>query len=128
MEGVAAVLIVKFEKTGEGVESMIVTIDNGPSIKSLAYEPLPYGVNDYKKYEGSYYSKELNVNYDLMITKDQLILYVNGKEISSIKAVKENTLSNDDFGVFEFFGSTADSIEGFKLMAGRVRNLKFTKN
>ena len=128
MEGVAADLIVKFEKTREGVESMIVTIDNGTPIKSIAYEPLTYGVKEYKKYEGSYYSKELNVNYDLMIANGQLILYVNGKEISTMEAVRENTLSSGDFGVFEFFDSTADSIEGFKLMAGRVRNLKFIKN
>lgn len=127
MDGVAADLIVKFEKTREGVKSMIVTIDNGTPIKSIAFEPLTYGVKEYKKYEGSYYSKELNVNYDLIIANGQLILYINGKEISTMEAVRENTLSSSDFGVFEFFDSTADSIEGFKLMAGRVRNLKFIK-
>lgn len=127
MEGVSADLLVRFERNSDNVKSMIVTLNNGTPSESIAYKPITYEIEDYKKYEGSFYSKELNVSYDLATTDDKLILYVDGKEISSMDVIKEYTLSNGNFGVFEFFGSSG-GIEGFKLMAGRVKNLRFTKN
>ena len=128
MQDASINLKVRFELKNDGIKSVIVTINDGVPMESIAYEPESYTKDEFKKYEGSYYSIELNVYYDLNIVNDSLMLYVNGKEISIMKSVMKNTLSNDEFGVFEFFTSSRDTIDGFRLMAGRVKNLKFEKN
>lgn len=128
IQGVSINKSLRFELKNEDIKSMIVTINDGVPTESIAYIPVPYTKDEFKKYEGSYYSIELNVYYDLNIVNDSLMLYVNGKEISTMKPSMKNMLSNDDIGVFEFFTSGGDEIDGFRLMAGRVKNLKFEKN
>jgi len=76
---------------------------------------------------GSYYSKELDVNYNFEIENENLLVSVEGQQ-SKI----ECTISNSDefssqLGLVRF-QRTAGRISGFELDSGRVKNLKFTKN
>ncbi len=127
MLGVNADIEVKFEIRENNKQIMIITIDEGDPIESVAYEPASYSNEELKNFVGSYNSDELNVVYDLMMKDADLILYLKGKEISVMHAIKDNVFSNDDFGVFEFKVDSNGRIEEFELMAGRVKNLKFIK-
>jgi CubicO group peptidase (beta-lactamase class C family) len=75
---------------------------------------------------GNYYSEELQAYYKIELTGDELVLFVNDKEISPLKSAKGDVFVNDDIGTFEFT-RTNDRISGFTLAAGRVKNLKFLK-
>lgn len=105
---------------------MRVIIDDNSVIESVQYEPASYVVGELRDFVGSYWSEELNTNYDLVIKNETLILNVGGKEISAMNPIMKNLFSNDDFGIFEFKMENTD-VQGFELMAGRVRNLIFTK-
>ena len=128
MLGVSADLKVKFTNSDDNQQIMIVTIDDGNPIKSIAYEPISYSAEKSKTFVGSYYSNELNVSYDLRMKNDSLMLYINGKEISPLLSIKDNLFSNDSFGIFDFRDNIDGSIKEFELMAGRVKNLKFIKS
>ena len=128
MAGVGVDLIVKFGKTTAGDDAMFVTINDDEPIISEAYEPADYEKSDFGKYAGSYFSKELNATYELKMQEEGLVLHLNGIEISPMEAVMENVLTNDRYGIFEFYEGSNGNKAGFRLMAGRVRNLDFRKN
>jgi CubicO group peptidase (beta-lactamase class C family) len=127
MLDVAADLRVKFNTNEDDKKIMIVTIDNGEPIKSLAYEPVSYKTTELKAFTGSYYSSELGVKYDLRMKNDSLMLYIKGKEISMLSPLKTNLFSNENYGIFKFIDNPNGTLNEFKLMAGRVKNLKFIK-
>lgn len=126
MLGVAANLMVNFSENESGQKIMSVTIDGGSPIRSVNYEPISYSLEQLQKYSGAYYSKELDSYYELKIINDSLFLFLNGKQKSSVNSIMANLLSNDDYGLLDFRESE-NGVTGFKLMAGRVINLRFVK-
>ena len=86
-----------------------------------------YSQEELKNFVGTYYSDELQVIYNLDRRENNLVMYIKGKEIVVMQAIKKNIFSNDDFGVFEFKEDSSGNMESFKLMTGRVKNLKFIK-
>ncbi len=124
MLGVNVDLRVHFSENKDGIKTMTVIIDGGDPIEAMAYEPVTYSEDEFKKFAGSYYSDELNVRYDLKMVDAELVLFVNDEKISSMSSIKANLLSNDRYGLFDF--SDGD-ITTFKLMAGRVKNLQFVR-
>ena len=91
------------------------------------YEPVVYEKEGLAGFEGSYYSKELDLNYSLKLEGDLLILYINGSKQSPLECIMENLFSNDDYGMFQFKNNKEDKISSFRLSAGRVKNLNFEK-
>ena len=84
------------------------------------------GIN-LKDYAGSYYSKELDVNYNFEIENEILIV-----RIENIQSTIECTISDIDQFSMELglvrFQRTDGLISGFELDSGGVKNLKFKKN
>ena len=119
---------VRFETDDDGNRTMAFQADDDDPIVSAAYEPVSYTSEELQEFAGDYFSEELNVTYALKMMGEELMLYLDGNEKSAMESIKANTLSNDDYGVFEFSEDANGVIEGFRLMAGRVRNLKFVKN
>jgi hypothetical protein len=54
------------------------------------------------------------------------VLYIKGKEISSLQSIKQNVFSNN-YGVFVFRDNQDGRKMEFLLMAGRVKNLRFIR-
>ncbi|MBU3012331.1 beta-lactamase family protein [Polaribacter vadi] len=83
------------------------------------------GVN-LKDYTGSYYSKELDVNYNFKIENEILLV-----TIDDTQSTIECTISGLDQFVTELgiirFQRKENLITGFELDSGRVKNLKFKK-
>jgi hypothetical protein len=59
--------------------------------------------------------------------QDELFLVINDDEISRLTPIMKNLLVNNDFGTFDFERDGNDTVINFKLSAGRVTNLLFTK-
>jgi CubicO group peptidase (beta-lactamase class C family) len=125
MINVGSDVIVKFDNKEKLTMTVIV---NGakPGIYK-EYEPVVYEKEGLAGFEGSYYSKELDLNYSLKLEGDLLILYINGSKQSPLECIMENLFSNDDYGMFQFKNNKEDKISSFRLSAGRVKNLNFEK-
>ncbi|GGZ95368.1 serine hydrolase domain-containing protein [Algibacter mikhailovii] len=119
-------VIIKFENEHKN-QTMSVIIYGGKPINSEVYIPKKHTIEELKSREGTYYSKELNANYSLKIEDGSLMLYVNGTKTSPLKSIMENLFSNNDYGTFEFVKKEAGKDSGFRLAAGRVKNLEFKK-
>ncbi|MFT6337805.1 MAG: CubicO group peptidase (beta-lactamase class C family) [Halioglobus sp.] len=80
-----------------------------------------------KDFTGSYYSKELDVNYNFEIESENLIV-----RIENIQSTIDCTISDIDQFSMELglvrFQRIEGLISGFELDSGRVKNLKFIKN
>lgn len=75
---------------------------------------------------GIYYSSELQVYYKIELEGEELMLLINDDEISPLIRGKGEVFVNEEMGTFEFSRSGGE-ITGFRLKAGRVKNLKFEK-
>ena len=89
--------------------------------------PPSYSAQELSQFAGNYYSDELKVFYDFIIRDNALIMYINGKEIFPLRAVKPNVFTQDRSGTITFEQNKAGTITGFSLDAGRVQNLKFIR-
>lgn len=78
---------------------------------------------DLQVYVGTFYSKELDIKYQLKLSGNQLYLQVKNLEAIPLKAVRKGVFENSHFGTLRF----NTEINGFRLDAGRVKNLKFVK-
>ena len=108
----------------ENPNKKLVLKDNGK--EDLTNESKVYKAVQLKEFEGNYYSEELQVFYKLKIVGKELMLSINGNEISSFKQEKRGVLMNIKIGTFEFI-KTDGIVTGFILTSGRVKNLRFDK-
>ncbi|NAS12160.1 serine hydrolase domain-containing protein [Poritiphilus flavus] len=121
-------LKVKFEEKGDK-KTMIVTIDNGDPIVSEQFEPLDYSRADLAGFTGVFYSDELSTAYTLIMRNDSLIATHPRHSDFSLTPIKEDMFSADRwyFGNVRFERNLDNSISGFRVSSGRVRNLLFEK-
>lgn len=76
------------------------------------------------QYRGSYYSPELDVVYELVPEEGELILKVAGRVSGRITLRAEDVLRTSGL-TFNLFRDMQGDVAGFRLDAGRVRNLRF---
>ncbi|WP_299763865.1 serine hydrolase domain-containing protein [uncultured Dokdonia sp.] len=114
-----------------------LTIDNPNKPSSFILDIPGQGVSNFQKYEpvtqltpeqiqryeGDYYSKELDVTYTFKNENNQLTLYVNGESFSSVEPIMKDVFSVFGFITFDF----AKDQQSFRTSAGRVQNLHFVK-
>jgi len=124
MLGVAADLKVKFELKEKKPYKMIVTIDDGDPIESIAYEKPAITADYLESFAGSYYSVELDCIYELKMRGDDLIVYLKGDDFGKLYPIMDNLFTNDDIGTFRF--KETDHSE-FIMNSGRVRGINFIK-
>ena len=78
-------------------------------------------------YAGRYYSEELDVTYVLRPEGAGLRLQVPGQPEQALEAGPADTFENPDYGSFAFLRGPDGAVSGFRLQAGRVRNLAFIR-
>jgi CubicO group peptidase (beta-lactamase class C family) len=81
---------------------------------------------DYREYEGTYYSDELDVRFVLTFQDSVLVLQRKKFSDSSLR-FREKDLFSFGRNSLNFYRDNQKKIGGFRLDAGRVRNLKFSK-
>lgn len=90
------------------------------------YQPANYSKQELEQFAGTFHSEELRVSYDIKMQEDELVLFVDGREISGLSPVKRGQLMNPDFGLFEFSMNGREA-KSFALASGRVKNLFFER-
>lgn len=121
-------LKVKFLDDDAG-KRMEVRINGAEPIISRGYEPTNYGPDELASFEGDYYSKELDATYRLMVKDKTLIAkHIRNGEVRLSSIMKDRFMSNRWYmGNINFERDANGKISGFKVSAGRVRNVKFIK-
>jgi len=127
MINVGGDILVKFDENEEGNHTMSFIANGGKPIISHEYQPKAYTNKELVGFVGVYYSKELDVNYTLEMENNLLILYINNNKKSPLKSIMTNFFTNEDYGTLHFNRDEDGELTGFRLAAGRVKNLKFKK-
>ncbi len=80
-----------------------------------------------ENYAGNYYSGELNTTYLLFLENKVLKVKIGNYEPMTLEMYGRDQLNVEDEGLLFQFKRDNGHITGFELDAGRVQNLKFTK-
>ena len=115
---------VKFIREGEKYK-LQTTINEKVSKPFNAYMPKTFGLSELDNLTGSFYSQEIDTNYNIKLEKDKLWLFVKGRKIVPLTHVRD-LLFSSPMCDFEFIKNN-DVIEGFKVTTSRVKNLKFKR-
>ena len=80
-----------------------------------------------EEYAGNYFSKELNTSYKLCVENEVLKVKIGNYAPLTLDAYYKDQFTVDGEGLLFQFRRDVESIIGFELDAGRVKNLKFSK-
>lgn len=101
---------------------------NGKEMTRADYfEVKPATDTEMMELAGSYYSPELDTRYQIKQEDKQLWLKLKNQGWQPMKRIKEDLYTAGNIGQFYFSFAAAGKVKGFRLDAGRVRNLKFSK-
>ena len=92
--------------------------------KEIQKNSLPDNV---KQYEGSFYSDELDVTYQITEENNQLYCSIKSKQPFALRAKSQDLFTMNDFVEMKFERDNKNKIFGISLNAGRVTDLKFTR-
>lgn len=118
---------IKFSEDDNKVKTMSFSFNGAVPNKALSYKKVDYSIDELKAFSGEYLSSELSVTYKLNIKNEQLVLLINDNEASPLASVKENLFLNSNYGAFYFERDNSGKVISFKLSAGRVKNIFFTR-
>jgi hypothetical protein len=82
-------------------------------------------VSDPSPYLGTYYSPELDVNYEFTNTDGSLVVHMGSDAESELQQISGDTLAAGS-RTFRFFRQR-EAVTGFELDAGRVVHLRFSR-
>jgi CubicO group peptidase (beta-lactamase class C family) len=77
-------------------------------------------------YEGEYFSEELQVPYRIRLAEGRLTLRVRAEDKGSLEPLKPDVMLSG-LGTLRFQRNAAGTITGFRLDAGRVRDVAFSR-
>jgi len=123
MGGTAVDLRITFESNPSEGEIMLVRVNLGTTYKHVAYEKPDYTPQEWTSFTGSFYSPELNTQYEISHREGQLELSTDGEVFARWSPAMKNTFRDDHFGYITFDPSR----NGFILTEESVGKLQFTR-
>jgi CubicO group peptidase (beta-lactamase class C family) len=97
------------------------------SVKEEAKIDLDKSIIDSEEYGGNYYSVELNTTYQLFIENKVLKVKIGNYEPMTLETYRRDQFRVEGEGFLFQFRRDDEGVTGFELDAGRVQNLKFSK-
>ncbi|MEL6810166.1 MAG: serine hydrolase domain-containing protein [Bacteroidota bacterium] len=125
MMNVGVDLTVRFD-TSKEKRQMIVVIDGGEPIISNEFTPPNYSGTDLRQFTGTYYSSELTTYYHLIVKEEKLIVTHSRLSDVDLEPIKSDTFTGNT-GLIDFQRNEDNTISGFKVSTGRVRDLWFER-
>ena len=80
-----------------------------------------------EEFTGNYYSGELNITYQIFVENEVLKVKIGGYKPMTLEMSTRDEFKVEDEGFLFQFRRDVQRISGFELDAGRVQNLKFSK-
>jgi len=115
---------VTFKKDNENY-ILNIAINDDEDIPYEVYTPNVYGKNDLETFLGTYYSEEIDTNYEFKLEEDHIRLYINGRKTVQLRQLRDEFFSSP-MCEFEFIKKD-QNIEGFTVTTPRVKNLLFKR-
>ena len=84
-------------------------------------------VDDVQPYTGSYYSEELDVHYQITKKDSQLYYSIKWQKPVALHPAKQDLFNSEDGISLKFERNNQNLVTGFRVNAGRVTDLRFTK-
>jgi hypothetical protein len=126
-EGLEASVL--FETDDQGKVTGAVHTQGGQDYKLEAVPPYDSTLDDLQALTGRYFSKELDVFYNLVIRDSTLVILLRNSPEIKLSAIKEDVYKGDVFfiGEVEFLRDNAGRAMGFKASNGRTRGIGFER-
>lgn len=119
--------LVRFEKNSAGLifQAVIQKDNQSLTAKRLA----PRNAQQLAEYEGKYYSGELDTSYEVAVETNKLVAHHWRNEDISLIQEAEDLFSGGKwyFDKLRFFRDKNNKVTGFRVSAGRVKNLVFKR-
>jgi len=126
MADVPILVSVRFEPSGEAPQAMIVEQEGEKPLRLETFERAAPGAEELLAYAGSYYSDELDYTQILKIDGDVILADRRSGE-ESLQPLQRDTFITDVGVVLVFERNAMQEVIGYRLQAGRVRNVKFVR-
>ena len=123
MGNVGTDLRITFESNATEEEIMLVKVNLGTTYQHVAYEKPKYSPGDWESFTGSFYSPELNTQYEINHRDGLLELSTDGEVFARWSPAMKNTFRDDHFGYITFDPQR----NGFILTEESVGKLQFTR-
>lgn len=126
MGNVGTDLRISFESNHNEGEIMLVKVNLGTTYKHIAYEKPKYSNKDWDSFTGSFYSPELNTQYEISHRDGQLEFSANGEVFVRWSPAMKNTFRDDHFGYITFdpqrnsFVLTEESVGKLQFTRGKI--------
>ncbi len=118
-----------FEINNVGHITKITIRDNGRELEGIKILPVQFTSEQLAEYTGEYYSRELETFYRIVFDEGRLIATHRKHDDFPLTAITPDYYSGTEwfFRKVHFTRDNTNSINGFLVTGGRVRNLRFTK-
>lgn len=108
-------------------KQLLLQINDEAPISLNLYTPASYTNDEIKSFEGTYYSEELDVYYQIKTAKDKLSVHLEEKELVRLHPVMENVFNDVHFGYLKFEKDDQNRIQGFSINDELVKDIYFEK-
>ena len=82
-------------------------------------------IENLNQYKGTFYSEELDVNYQLMMQENKLGISINNGQAVLLQPIKKDEFKTDDNLELKFERDDKNKIIGFHLNTGGIKNIHF---
>ncbi len=118
---------IKFEKQGKGKPMLLhIYEEDDPPVTCEAFEPIDLSIEQLKVFEGDYHSEELQVSFRIALEKGKLRFSHKNVPVFPLRLVVQDKFTCGRYKI-HFTRDDEKEIAGFRLDAGRVKNLRFVK-
>ncbi len=127
MMGVPSEVLVEFELEDGQVKTLSRYTNGEAHGVFTPFDRLQLTPAELADYAGEYFSPELDITYTLTVSDDKLWFDLEDEGPQELTPMFGETFENPDYGAFTFTRDSAGKVDGYKLQAGRVRNLGFVR-
>ena len=118
---------VSFEGDSAGAPTrLVVRTAPGTAVTYIRVVPAAVGAAQLAEYAGSYYSSEVDVTWVLRVADGKLVLTRHGRRVGVLVPTYRDGFV-EGATVIDFTRDARSRISGFRVEAGRVRHLQFTR-
>ena len=126
MADVPVAVVVRFEPRGETPQTMVVEVKDREPVHLERFERAAPGTGELLAYTGSFYSSELD--HEQVFSIDEGVIVAErrgGKE--PLQPLQPDSFITGDGVVLNFERNPDGKVSGFRLQAGRVRNVRYIR-
>jgi CubicO group peptidase (beta-lactamase class C family) len=127
VEGMSTDTKVVFEVT-KSEKVISVLLNEKITIAYKSYEIPNYSLDELQRFTGKFYSKILDVEYDIKVKNDKLNIFINDKKMSSLSVIMESIFNIDEwYSSMHFKLNDKNEVTGLILNSCRIHNIEFEK-